>query len=153
MTLNSITKLPKASPRSYAREYTNFVYACHNCNHRKGNKHLPSPDKVAYGTCLEVLLTGRNTGKIVPYHDNVDGVRLIDELALDGEKITAMRRQIILSIRSHECHDRRLFLMWMGFPKDLPDLAAVRPQPKHNTRPEGVAQSWFRRNPLPEYYE
>ena len=129
------------------REYTNLVYACHNCNHRKGNRHLPSPDKVAYGACMEVL----STGKIVAHND--DGVRLVDELALDGEKITAMRYQIIRSIRSHQKHDWKLFLLWMGFPEDLPDLSTVRPQPKHNTRPEGILQSWFRRKPLPDFYE
>lgn len=129
------------------RDYTNLVYACHNCNHRKGNKSLPSPDKVVYGACMEVL----STGKVVARND--DGVRLIDELALDGKKITAMRYQIIRSIRSHQKHDWKLFLMWMGFPGDLPDLATILPQPKHNTCPEGIDQSWFRRKPLPEYYE
>ncbi len=133
------------------RDYMNLVYACHNCNHRKGNKWLPSPDKVAYGACIEVLTSGRRIGEIVAHND--DGVRLIDELALDGDKITAMRHQIICSIRSHQKHDWKLFLMWMGLPKDLADLAAVEPQPKHNIRPDGIDQSWLRRRPLPEYYE
>jgi hypothetical protein len=137
--------------RDLCRDYMNLVYACHNCNHRKGNKWLPSPDKVAYGACVEVLTSGRSIGEIVAHND--DGVRLIDELALDGGKITAMRHQIICSIRSHQKHDWKLFLMWMGLPEDLPDLAAVKPQPKHNSRPEGIDQSWFRRRPLPEYYE
>lgn len=129
------------------REYTNLVYACHNCNHRKGNRWLPSPDKVAYGSCVEVLADGRIVAR------NDDGVRLIDELALDGEKITAMRYQIIRTIRSSQKHDWKLFLMWMGFPRDLPDLASVQPQPKHNTRPGGIAQSWFCRKPMPDFYE
>lgn len=129
------------------RDYTNLVYACHNCNHRKGNKALPSPDRVGFGACVEVL----TTGKIIPHNDG--GVRLIDELALDGEKITAMRYQIIRSIRSAQRHDWKLFLMWMGLPKDLPDLANVRPQPKHNTLPSGIAQSWLYRKPRPDYYE
>jgi hypothetical protein len=132
------------------REYTNLVYACHNCNQRKGNKRLPSPDEVAFGACMEVL----SSGKIVAH--NSSGERLIDELALDGEKITAMRYQIICSIRSLQKHDWKLFLLWMGFPHDLPDLANVRPAPKRNTHTEGIDQSWFyqRRNgTLPEFYE
>lgn len=129
------------------REYTNLVYACHNCNHRKGNKWLPSPDRIGYGACVEVLATG----KIVAHND--DGVRLIDELALDGEKITAMRYQIIRTIRLAQRQDWKLFLMWMGFPKDLPDPAAVHPQPKRNTRPEGIDRSWFNQRPRPLYYE
>lgn len=129
------------------RDYTNLVYACHNCNHRKGNKRLPFPDNVAYGACMEVL----STGEIVAHND--DGTRLIDELGLDQRKITTTRYQYICSIRSLQKYDWKLFLMWMGFPKELPDLATVLPQPKHNTRPEGIAQSWFHRKPLPEYYE
>jgi hypothetical protein len=100
---------------------------------------------------MEVLSSGTRTGEIVPHNDA--GVRLIDELGLDQEKITETRRLYICSIRSHQRHNWKLFLLWMGFPKDLPDLANVQPQPKHNTRSEGIAQSWFRRKPLPEYYE
>lgn len=133
------------------RDYMNLVYACHNCNHRKGNKRLPSPDKVAYGACMEVLTAGARTGEIMALND--DGVRLIDELGLDQKKITEARRQYIVSIRSHQKHDWKIFLMWMGFPKYLPDLATVRPRPKHNTRPGGIEQSWFRLDPLPDYYE
>lgn len=133
------------------KEYTNLVYACHNCNHRKGAKRLPSPEQVAYGACLEVFTRGRRIGEIEPLND--DGVRLIDELGLDQEKITRTRRQYIMTIRSLEKRERKVFLMWMGFPQDLPDLANVDPQPKHNTRPEGISESWFRRKPLPEYYE
>jgi hypothetical protein len=129
------------------REYTNLVYACHNCNHRKGNKGLPSPDKVAYGACMEVL----ESGLIIPCNEH--GERLIDELALDGAKITGWRCRIIQTIRLTQQHDWKLFLAWMGFPDDVPDLATIRPQPKHNTRPEGIEQSWFRRKPLPDYYE
>lgn len=129
------------------REYTNLVYACHNCNHRKGNKTLPSSSYAGYGACMEVLING----EIIAH--NEDGVRLIDELALDGEKITAMRHLIINSIRSHHKHDWKLFLMWMGFPKNLPDLKAVNPQPKNNLLPEGIEKSWYYCKKLPDYYE
>lgn len=133
------------------RDYMNLVYACHNCNHRKGNKRLPSPDKVAFGACMEVLTTRKRTGEIVALND--DGDRLIDELGLDQPKITTTRRQYILSIRSHQKHDWKIFLMWMGFPADLPDLKNVDPQPISNTRPGGIDQSSFQRKPLPEYYQ
>jgi hypothetical protein len=128
-------------------EYTNLVYSCQNCNHRKGNKTLPSPDRVAFGACMEVLKTGEISAR------NKNGQRLIDELALDGPKITKMRAQIIRTIASLQQHDWRLFLLWMGFPEDLPDLENVRPKPNSNSRPEGIEKSWFRRKPLPAYYE
>lgn len=133
------------------RDYMNLVYACHNCNHRKGNKALPSPDKVAFGACLEVITTGGRTGEIVALND--DGTRLIDELGLDQKKITETRRQYIISIRSHQKDDWKIFLMWMGFPKELPDLATVKPQPKNNSRPHGMELSWLKCNPRPDYYE
>jgi hypothetical protein len=84
---------------------------------------------------------------------NEAGERLIDELALDAQKITEMRYRYIRTIKSLQKNDKKLFLMWMGFPKNMPDLAHVVPQPKHNTCPEGILKSWFHRNPLPEFYE
>ena len=136
------------------REYTNLVYACHNCNKRKSNKRLPSPSDVAYGACMEVSMAGSSVGEIRALNDN--GVRLIDELSLDGAKITATRRTYIGTIRSLEKHDRPLFLVWMGLPYELPDLSNVRPQPKSNSFPQGIEQSWFvrkQRNDLPAIYE
>lgn len=136
------------------RDYTNLVFACHNCNKRKGNKSLPSVSDVAYGACMEVSMTGTHVGEIRALND--DGIRLIDELSLDERKITATRRLYIESIRSHEIHDRRLFLLWMGFPEDLPDLLTVHPQPYANTLSSGIEQSWYAhklRGSLPEFYE
>ena len=135
-------------------EYTNLVYACHNCNKRKSNKRLPSPSDVGYGACMEVPITGSSVGEIHALND--DGARLIDELALDGPKITATRRTYIETIRSLEQHNQPLFLIWMGFPDELPDLCNVRPQPKSNSLPEGIDQSWLAkklRGDLPAVYE
>lgn len=128
------------------REYTNLVYACANCNARKGAKSLPAPEHMAYGASMEVLRDGR----IIAH--NALGQTLIDELALDGAKLTAKRFQYIRSIHSHQQHDWSLFLLWMGFPSNLPDLANVTPLPKGNLRPEGIAESWFC-VARPEYYE
>src|SRR5688500_12842577 len=66
------------------RDYMNLVYACHNCNQRKGNKRLPSPTEVAFGAAMEVIMSGDSYGTIRPLNDN--GVRFIDELSLDGRK-------------------------------------------------------------------
>ncbi|MCB1226923.1 MAG: HNH endonuclease [Verrucomicrobiales bacterium] len=136
------------------RDYTNLVYACHNCNKRKGSKRLPSVSDVAYGACMEVATSGTSVGEIHALND--DGVRLIDELSLDGEKITATRRRYIEMIRSLEKNDRPLFLVWMGFPEGLPDLLGVHPQPVSNSLPAGILQSWFAkkmRGALPEIFE
>jgi len=135
------------------RDYTNLVYGCHNCNQRKGKKLLPSPMKVAFGASMEVIMSGDQYGSIRPL--NNDGLRLIDELSLDGVKITRARQRYIDIIRSFEKHDRPLLLMWMGFPEDLPDLSSVSPQPS-SMIPGGILQSWFKRrelHELPEIYE
>jgi hypothetical protein len=128
------------------RDYTNLVYSCGNCNRRKGAKPLPSPDDVVYGECMKVLPDGR----IIAL--NEEGERIIDELALDGKNLTSKRAQWIRSIRSHQEHDRSLFLLWMGFPEDMPDLANVKPAPKRNTRPQGIQESWLKMK-RPEFFE
>jgi len=136
------------------RDYTNLVYACHNCNKRKSNKRLPSPSEVGYGACMEVLVTGSRAGEIQSL--NNDGVRLIDELSLDAPKITATRKLCIETIYSLEKHNKPLYLIWMGFPTELPDLANISPQPNSNTLPEGIEHSWLARKlrgELPEIYE
>ena len=136
------------------REYTNLVYACHNCNKRKSNKVLPSPSDVGYGACMEVVMTGADMGEIHPLNDN--GIRLIDELSLDARKITSTRRLYIGSIKSFKKHDLPNMLLWMGFPEDLPDLSAVRPPPQSNSRPDGILHSWCAlksRGELPNIFE
>jgi len=138
------------------KEYTNLVYACHNCNKRKGNRSIPSVSEVGYGACMEVIMVGADSGRINALND--DGTRIIDELSLDARKITAMRREYIGTIRSFEKHDKPRLQFWMGFPEDLelPDLSTVRPQPKGNTKPQGISVSWFEkkeRQELPEIYE
>jgi hypothetical protein len=136
------------------RDYTNLVYACHNCNKRKGNRRLPSPSEVGYGVCMEVVMSGKDVGEIHPLND--DGIRLIDELSLDAPKITATRRRYIGMFKSLEKNDRPSLLLWMGFPEDLPNLLEVAPQPEGNLLPNGIHHSWHAlkaRNELPDIYE
>jgi hypothetical protein len=146
--------IAKSLAPELCREYTNLVYACHNCNKRKSNKRLPSVSDVAYGACMEVSISGKSAGEI--HALNADGEKLIDELALDARKITQARRLRIETLRTLEKHNKPLFMIWMGFPEDLPDLAAVHPQPTSNSKPEGIEQSWLarkNRGQLPATYE
>ena len=139
-------QVAKSIAPKLCRKYTNLAYSCANCNRRKGAKRLPAPEYLGYGACMEVL----HDGRIV--HHNELGERLIDELALDGRKITDWRAKWIRQTHSNQQHDWSLFLLWMGFPKNLPDLENVNPQPKRNSRPQGIAESWFRIK-RPEFYE
>ena len=128
------------------REYTNLVYACGNCNRRKGVKRLPAPESIAYGACMQV----KSNGEIIAL--NTQGETLIDELALDGKKLTAKRAQWIRTMRALQQTDHGLFLEWMGFPADMPDLATVKPKPKRNRRPQGIQESWLKIK-RPEFFE
>ncbi|MDX2112007.1 MAG: hypothetical protein SFY80_17400 [Verrucomicrobiota bacterium] len=109
---------------------------------------------IAYGAAMRVLTSGRHIGKIEAM--NADGFRLIEELALDAVKITETRKLFIETIRSFESMANPLLFQWMGFPKDIPDLANVHPAPKSNSKPKGIEQSWFAlktRGRLPLFYE
>ena len=81
------------------------------------------------------------------------GETIIEVLELDDPRLTDWRRRKIASITSHAAEDPSLLIGEMCFPRDLPDLT-VDPPP-HNTKPEGVQQSWFAkraRGVLPETY-
>jgi hypothetical protein len=72
---------------------------------------------------------------------------------LDNPKLTRQRQKMIKTMKVLIDHDRDLFIEWMGFPEDLPDLNTHTPPT--NTRPEGVSQSWFakkQRGELPDVY-
>jgi hypothetical protein len=95
----------------------------------------------------------RSDGSIRALDDAGQGQRLIDELVLDHPKFTELRRRIIKMLKIYAENDWPEFVAWMRFPEDLPDLA--RDVPPTNTRPEGIAHSWFakkKRSELPEVY-
>jgi hypothetical protein len=70
--------LPKAVRPDLKLCYQNLVYSCANCNRRKGIRFILDPAARAYGECVVV---NAETGEIEPLND--EGIRLIDQLALD----------------------------------------------------------------------
>jgi hypothetical protein len=89
-------------------------------------------------------------GRIIP--KTVDARRTIRVLGLDSPEDVEFRSQLIGIYRLKE-YDYDVFLQWMGFPEDLPDLS--RKAPPSNTRPEGVKNSCHARRAqgqLPEFY-
>lgn len=127
--------VPQVVDASAKLVYENLLYACSTCNAGKGSAILPDPCKVAYGKCLKV----NNDGTIVAL--DKDGEILIDVLRLDNDDYTQYRGLMINTLQSLAKHDRKIFNMWMRYPKDLPNLR--RQKPVGNSKPEGLKDSFF----------
>jgi len=140
---------PQALRPGLKCEYTNLLYLCPACNGLKRDSILPDPCKVALGDCLHVHPDGRIEAS------SAEGERLVDVLALD-EPTTRRRRRLILgAILSLAETNWPVFVEWMGYPEDLPDLSDKKCTPPSNSKPEGVAGSHYERKhngALPEVY-
>ena len=128
-------------------DYDNLVYTCAGCNGVKGDLQPPDPCAVGFGRCVSV----NQDGSIKAL--NEEGVLLIETLNLDDEDCRRYRRLMLEIIQLCGSRNRRLFRKLLGYPDNLPDLSGLRPP--SNTRPEGVARSFFakrKRGELPETY-
>ncbi len=129
-------------------DYDNLVYACATCNHMKADvAGMPDPCDIAYAQCLRVNKNGTITAL------NDQGRLLIRVLRLDNKENTEFRRLILEIVKLAQKKKSSVFSYLMGFPDDLPDLA--KKQPPHNTRPQGIVESFLARrkkNDLPEIY-
>ena len=127
--------IPQDDAKGLVCDYDNLVLACQCCNRIKSNKRVSDPCRVAYGQCLRV----GSDGAITPL--NKLGSRLLRDLRLNHPKYQQMRCQKMRDLRALALCDPAGYEQVMGFPKDLPDLAALKV--KSNSRPEGIEQSWF----------
>lgn len=128
-------------------DYDNLLYVCSKCNDHKGNKLAPDPCKVAFGRSLRVCADGS-----VEWLDT-EGAMLVKVLRLDSEERTRHRSLTLDIIKLAAATDRKLFVRLMGFPDDLRDLRKM--SPTSNSRPEGIAESFYarrERGELPETY-
>ncbi len=129
-------------------EYGNLLYVCRSCNIQKCIHLVPDPCKIAFGCCLKV----RGDGTIQAL--NEEGELLIDFLGLNDDDYIESRQLVIGTINSfHETRNEEMLTLWLGYPKDLPDLSKLKPV--GNTKPEGVVQSYYARRmrgELPETY-
>ena len=142
---------PQAIRKDLTGEYTNLLYACPACNSQKSDTVLPDPCKIALGDCLVVYEDGRIEAK----NKSSEGQALIDELALDDPRTIARRRRIIGMLRTLAKSSWPMFVEWMRFPRNLPNLSSRMNKPPNNSKPDGVAQSYFekeRRGELSEVY-
>ncbi len=134
-------------------DYDNLFYACCSCNSARSAIPLPiDPSGESLGAHLRI---GRD-GLAEPVTS--EGAQLIAICHLNRPAMADYRRRflrLIEALAGSESPQAKAALQeLLGFPNDLPDLAAKRP-PGGNGRPDGVAESWFerrRRGELPDVY-
>jgi hypothetical protein len=140
--------VPQAVAPELALDYDNLIYICKRCNSVKSDLDVPDPCKVSFGDCMRLL----ESGEFEYLNDN--GELLIDVLNLNESERVRYRLLIITTLNSiHPDKADEVLPLWLGFPEELPDLADKR-NPL-NSRPEGIAQSWFQkklRGELPAIY-
>lgn len=119
-----------------ATDYDNLLYACASCNAAKQDRGLPDPLSVLTNARVQVSADG------VIHANDPEASRLIELLGLDGDQCKEFRMLWIGIVPMAAKHSPELYRKLMGFPRDLPNLASLRP-PKGNTRPEGVEKSWY----------
>jgi hypothetical protein len=134
---------PKDRPayRDLICVYDNLVYACNRCNSVKQTNLLLNPCEEAFGEHLRVHRNGKIEGLTRAGRD------LIRTLKLATPAAERIRQQYLALQRLYlklpeDPQVSALCLTAFGFPDDLPDLAALRPEA--NTRPEGLADCYHR---------
>ena len=139
--------VPKKARPDLRSDYTNLLYLCSACNNLKSTRSLLDPFTIPLGQCLQF----HRNGTVEPLR--LEGERIIEILELDDPKLIDFRYRKIGGILSDAESDWRRFVQEMRFPNDLPDL--TQDPPPHNSRAEGVSESWFakrQRGELPEVY-
>jgi hypothetical protein len=134
-------------PRNLASEglteYDTLVYACCQCNATRKALRLPLDPAGDLGRHLEVLPDGTIRAL------TSSGEDLIRICRLDRPNLTAFRRLMIDTLtllhRKRDPEASELFRRYLGYPTNLPDLAALKP-PGGNFRPMGIEQSAFARS-------
>jgi hypothetical protein len=122
--------------------YDTLVYACCQCNAARGAALLPLDPCGNLSKHLEVATNGTMRGSTPAGED------LIRICRLDRPNLTAYRCLILdilaLLRRKREPDAGDLLRRYLGYPANLPDLAALRP-PEGNSRPEGIAACGYER--------
>ncbi len=140
---------PQALRPDLKSDYTNLLYLCPACNGLKRDTPLPDPCAIALGRCLRVHMDGRIEAI------NEHGRLLIDRLALDEPPAREHRRLMIGTILSFAKSNWPMFVQWMRYPEDLPDLSREDNTPPTNSKPDGIKQSSYhkkQRGELPQVY-
>lgn len=139
---------PVAQHPEQRLSYDNLLYSCQACNFTKGPRTVPDPLKVLTSDAVVVRRSGSLHGR------TREVKRLIELLRLNSECYRKRRRMMLGILSAVAQTDPDLHRELLGFPDDLPNLAALKP-PGGNTRPAGVKKSCFalrERKRLPAAY-
>jgi len=139
---------PQTSNPDGALEYDNLLYCCEPCNALKGDADIPDPSTALTAGQVRVNPDGTIEGL------SREARKIIRVLGLDSESYNRWRLIWMRNLELAAVHSPSHYARLMGFPEELPDLSELRP-PDGNSRPEGVAQSYFalrERGELPETY-
>ncbi len=128
--------VPQTLSPERAAEYDNLLYCCRLCNGARRAHLVPNPMVALTSEHVFVHADGEMEGL------TSDARKLIQIIDLNEEAYCRWRRMWIRIIELAARYDPLLYEQLMGFPEDLPDLSRLRP-PEGNTRPEGVAHSYF----------
>lgn len=121
--------------------YDNLVYACLRCNSSKQDRMTLDPTTTALAGHVRV---GRD-GKISAL--TTAGRAYISLFDLNHPAVVEMRLAKLFIVRLKRGYPtdsriEKLFAQAFGYPQDLPDLRAKRPET--NSRPDGLRESYFR---------
>ena len=129
-------------------QYEQLLYACASCNSAKRDRDIPDPMESLLSRSIRV----RSDGVLDPVTSAASAI--VWQLGLNLPRMVTYRAMWIDVIRLAKEHNPNLFRQLMAYPDDLPDLSILRP-PGGNTRPEGIAKSYFELRKLgilPETY-
>lgn len=151
MSFNIDHFVPQVVNPDIRANYENLVYSCPSCNFAKSNSTLLDPRQHLSVESVRVHEDGTIEG-LTP-----EAREIIRSIGLDDPKYQSLRNLWIRIIQS--AHDGNLdapddlYRLLMGYPKELPNLAPLRP--KANSRPQGIEQSAHARRSrgeLPDVY-
>jgi hypothetical protein len=140
--------LPVMSRPDLALDYDNLLYGCVPCNLSKGAQQTPDPLVCLVATAVTVSENGALRAT------TPGAAKLIDELRLNRPQFCEYRKLWNRIFRLAALHDPDILRTLLAYPKDLPDLARLRP-PGGNARPDGIRESHFQRRQrgqLPDTY-
>lgn len=126
--------------------YENLLYVCCACNAARRDIALPF-DPMQEPLSAHLRITRGGLAEAL----TIEGAQFIDICRLNRSASVDFRRRLLNLL---ETANEDVLLDWLAYPDDLPDLSTSRP-PTGNSRPAGIAESYFerrRRAELPPVY-
>lgn len=137
--------IPQTDPagKSRAADYVNLVYACNACNRAKGKEALSKIEEATF-----------HCGADGWFEESEQNIFYIRALGINAADRVRWRRKMLHKLQLLiDAGDEEGLCAELGYPTDLPNLKATRPNA--NTRPEGILASAYerrRRGALPPLY-